>query len=64
MRTIIKTNIKGNENLYIKEDIEKVFNLLIDKQAFILVSQQNYNEKTIGLLILRKSCIKMIRQQS
>lgn len=43
MRTKIKTNIKGNETIYVKESVVNVHNLLAEKGSFILVRRRKYS---------------------
>lgn len=35
MKTSVKTTIKGNENLYVKESVETIYDSLSDKHSFI-----------------------------
>jgi len=61
MKTIVKTSIKGNENLTVKESVEQVFEKLIDKNSFIMLTQIDYSGKKYKLGI-KKTTIKMFKQ--
>lgn len=61
MKTTVKTTIKGSENLYVKESVDKIYDALADKHAFIkltLVSHDN-KETKVGI---KKTTIKMFKQ--
>lgn len=62
MKTIIKTSIKGNENVTVKETVEKVYEELIKKTSFILLTAISHNDKQ-SKIVLKKSTIKMLKQQ-
>lgn len=61
MQNIIKTSIKGNENVSVKETQDQIWELLIDKNAFIRVTRVvNDKEKRY---ILKKTNIKLVKEQ-
>lgn len=61
MKTIVKTTIKGNENLKVKESVDSIFEALASKHAFIMLTQLSHNEKAFKLGI-KKTAIKMFKQ--
>jgi len=61
MKTNVKTTIKGNENLVVKESVDEIFEMLSSKHAFILLTQVSHNEKIFKLGI-KKTAIKMFKQ--
>jgi len=38
MKTNVKTTIKGNENLVVKESVEQIFEMLASKHSFIMLT--------------------------
>ena len=62
MKTYIKTNIKDNLSIEVKESVEDVFDGLMAKGNFILLTRKNYKNES-SKLVLRKSSVKMVRQQ-
>lgn len=61
MKTIVKTSIKGNENLTVKESVEDIFKALESKHAFIMLTQVTHNDKIFKLGI-KKTTIKMFKE--
>lgn len=62
MKTIIKTSIKGNENIFVKQSVKDVYEVLTDKKSFAFLTKIG-NMGSESDLILRKSSIKMVKQQ-
>ena len=66
MRTVIRTNIKDNTFIYIKEKTKRTLELLVEKGNYILVTKIKYNnlKKVISekKVILKKSTILMVDQ--
>jgi len=60
MKTIVKTTIKGNENLTVKESVEFIFEELIKKTSFILLTSVTHNGVE-SKNIIKKSSIKMVK---
>ena len=60
MKTIIKTTIKGNENLYVKESVSAIFEMLQSKNGFMLLTSVSHDNKE-SKIIIKKSSIKMIK---
>lgn len=61
MKTIIKTTIKDQQNLEVKESVDEIFNKLIDKGSFILLTRIRLSKES--KCIIKKSAIKMIIQK-
>lgn len=61
MKTNVKTTIKGNENLVVKESVEVIFEMLASKHSFIMLTQVSHNEK-IYRLGIKKTAIKMFKE--
>lgn len=61
MKTIIKTTIKGSENLFVKESVTSIFEELTKKNSFILLTSISHDNKE-SQIIIKKSSIKMIKQ--
>lgn len=61
MKTIIKTTIKGSENLFVKESVTSIFEELTKKNSFILLTAISHDNKE-SQIIIKKSSIKMIKQ--
>jgi len=61
MKTTVKTTIKGSENVYVQESVSDIFALLIDKTAFMLLTNVAHNGTT-SQIIIKKSSIKMVKQ--
>lgn len=59
MKTSVKTTIKGSENLFVKESVDVLFEALINKNSFMLVTIVKHNG-TEKRAIIKKSSIKMI----
>lgn len=61
MKTIVKTTIKGNENLYVKESVDQIYDSLSDKHSFIKLTVVGHDgkEKMIGI---KKTSIKMFKE--
>lgn len=61
MKTAVKTTIKGNENLQVKESVETIYDSLSDKHAFIklILVAHSGNETLIGI---KKTSIKLFKQ--
>lgn len=59
-KTIVKTTIKGSENLYVKESVEMIYQQLTDKHSFILLTSIDHkgDESRIGI---KKSSIKLFK---
>ena len=62
MKTIIKTTVKGNENITVKQSVKDVYEILVDKKSFALLTRLNGISGETDL-ILRKSSIKMVKEQ-
>ena len=60
MKTTVKTTIKGNENLFVKEDVSTIFDELNKKSNFIMLTSVSHNAIE-SKVIIRKSSIKMIK---
>jgi len=60
MKTIIKTTIKGNENLTVKESVSAIFEMLQSKNGFMLLTSVSHDSKE-SKIIIKKSSIKMIK---
>jgi len=60
MKTIIKTTIKGNENLTVKESVTGIFEMLQSKNGFMLLTSVSHDNKE-SKIIIKKSSIKMIK---
>lgn len=60
-KTNVKTSIKGNENIIVKESVQQVYNELLKKPSFIFLTKR-YNEKE-SMLIIRKSAMKMVSER-
>ncbi len=58
MKTVVKTSIKGKENIYVKESVDVIYNRLSDKHSFILLTSISHDgkEKKLGI---KKTAIKM-----
>ena len=61
MKIIVKTTIKGNENLYVKESVENIYNALSDKHSFIKLTLVAYDKKETKIGI-KKMSIKMFKE--
>lgn len=61
MKTTIKTTIKGSENVYVKETVIAIFEMLQNKTAFMLLTNVAHNGTT-SQIIIKKSSIKMVKQ--
>jgi len=61
MKTSVKTTIKGNENLYVKESVENIYDALSDKHAFIKLTLVAHDKKETKVGI-KKTSIKMFKQ--
>lgn len=62
MRTIIKTNIKDNVNIEVKETVEEVFQELIKKGTFVMLTRLSIRKEE-SAVVLSKSSIKMVKKQ-
>lgn len=62
MKTIIRTNIKDNENVTVNETIVTVRNRLREKGTFLAVTRVDHSGRLTECL-LSKSTIKMVKQQ-
>lgn len=60
MKTIVKTSIKANENLQVKENVSEIFESLSDKKSFILLTQVSHDNRE-SKVIIKKSSIKMVK---
>jgi len=63
MKTIIKTSVKGNENVEVAETVEWVHELLEEKGNFVLLNRVRTG-KLKSPVSIRKSAIKMIVERS
>lgn len=61
MKTTVKTTIKGNENLYVKESVKDIYERLQDKHSFIMLTSVSYDgvETELGI---KKTAIKMFKR--
>jgi len=60
MKTSVKTNIKGNENLFVKESVETIYEKLTDKHGFILLTLVSHDlkENRVGI---KKTAIQLFK---
>lgn len=61
MKTIVKTSIKGNENLNVKESVDEIFEMLSSKHSFMILNSIGYSDKIIKIGI-KKTTIKMFKE--
>lgn len=61
MKTAVKTNIKGNENLTVQQSVMEIFDELNKKGQFILLNIISHDEKK-SLVAIRKSRIIMLKE--
>ncbi len=61
MKTLVKTSIKGNENLTVKESADKIFEMLSSKHSFIMLNSIGYDKKESKIGI-KKTTIKMFKE--
>jgi len=61
MKTIVKTSVKGNENLTVKESVDEIFEMLSTKHSFIIINQIGHDGKSIKLGI-KKTAIRMFKE--
>jgi len=61
MKTAVKTTIKANENLTVKESVQNIYDALADKHAFIMLTLVSHSgtETKVGI---KKTSIKMFKQ--
>jgi hypothetical protein len=59
MKTVIKTTLKGNESITIKEKVEEVYSSLIDKGGFCLFTRISNGGKELKMIV-KKSVVKMV----
>ncbi len=59
-KTTIKTTIKGNESIFVKESVTTIFNELLSKNAFILLTSVSHTNSE-SLIVIKKSSIKMVK---
>lgn len=59
MKTVVKTSIKGKENIYVKESVDVIYNRLSDKHSFILLTSISHDgkEKKLGIKKLQLKCL-------
>lgn len=57
MRTLIKTTIKDNNNIYVKETLETIQKFLDDKKSYVYLTRRRYNADK-KILSERKCLIK------
>jgi len=60
MKTTIKTTIKGNESIFVKESVSTIFDLLQSKNGFMLLTSVSHSG-TESHIIIKKSSIKMVK---
>lgn len=60
MVTIIKTNIKDNNIVKVKESVKDIHTLLCKKEKYIMVSEIKMNGKT-NVLVIDKATIKLVK---
>ena len=61
MKTAVKTTIKGNENLFVKESVEIIYDALSDKHAFIKLTLVGHDGRQTKIGI-KKTSIKMFKE--
>lgn len=61
MKTNVKTTIKGNENLTVKNSVESIFEDLASKHSFIKLNLVSHDGKGTKIGI-KKTCIKMFKE--
>ena len=62
MRTTIRTNIKDNENVRVKESVKTIRDRLRERGPYIMVERLEHSGISYECL-LSKSTIKMVKQQ-
>ena len=62
MKTILKTSIKDNTNIEVAQTVEEVHRLLEKKGSYIFLARIKH-DRTQSPLSLRKTTIKMIKEQ-
>lgn len=60
MKTTIKTTIKGNESIFVKESVSSIFEMLQSKNGFMLLTNIAHSG-TESKIIIKKSSIKMVK---
>ena len=62
MKIVIKTTIKDNVNVIVKESVKKIHELLLGKGGFILVTRIDFAGNK-SAAVLSKGCIKMVKEE-
>lgn len=62
METIVKTSIKGNENIHVTESVTDIFNKLAEKNSFILLNSVSFDKKK-SKIIIKKTSIKLVKEK-
>jgi hypothetical protein len=60
MKTTIKTTIKGNESIFVKESVSSIFEMLQSKNGFMLLTSVSH-AGVESKIIIKKSSIKMVK---
>lgn len=61
MKTAVKTTIKGNESLTVKESVDKIYDSLSDKHAFIRLTLLSHDGKETKIGV-KKTSIRMFKE--
>jgi len=61
MKTIVKTTIKGSENITVKESVQVIFEELQKKTSFIMLTAIGFDGKE-SKAVIRKGSIKMVKR--
>lgn len=64
MRTLLRTTVKNNDTIFVKETVSALNILLSTKGNYVCVTRRRYNNQKIILserkVILKKSTINMV----
>lgn len=58
MKTIIKTTMKGSETITVSESVDQVYDMLIDKGGFCLLTNVESSGKS--KMVIKKSIVKLV----
>lgn len=62
MKTVLKTTIKDNTNVFVEESVEQVHKLLLEKGPYIKVVKLEHSGRKSSVVIT-KSTIKMVKKE-
>lgn len=62
MKTIVKTTIKGYENLYVKQSVNSINETLQDKSKFIILTSVSHSGKETEIGV-KKTTIQLFKAQ-